>query len=49
MVDRRNFLAAAVAASTAGAAEDQPVRATPLRADYFGTQYYLAHEKERAS
>jgi 8-amino-3,8-dideoxy-alpha-D-manno-octulosonate transaminase len=46
MVDRRNFLAAAAAAGTAGAAEDQPVRATPLRADYFGTQYY--DEKERA-
>ena len=46
MVDRRNFLAAAAAAGTAGAAEDQPFRATPLRADYFGTQYY--DEKERA-
>ncbi len=46
MVDRRTFLATAAAASAANAAEDTPVRATPLRAGYYGTQYY--DDKERA-
>lgn len=46
MVDRRKFLAATAAAGVAGAAEDAPVRATPLHAGYYGTQYY--DDKERA-
>jgi len=48
-MDRRTFLAAAsgaLAANTA-LAEDggKPVRETPLRAGFFGTQYY--DDKER--
>ncbi|MBI4875474.1 MAG: DegT/DnrJ/EryC1/StrS family aminotransferase [Acidobacteria bacterium] len=46
MVDRRKFLAAATAAGAVSSAQDKPVRETPLRGDYHGTQYY--DEKERA-
>lgn len=49
---RRTFLAmAAAAAGTAGAAPataeegDRPVRTKPLRAGYFGTEYYDDHER----
>lgn len=41
---RRQFVAAAAAASAAQA--DSPVRATPLRAGFWGTQFY--DDKERA-
>lgn len=53
MLDRRTFLAAAAAAAGAGQADAQlaleggrPVREKPLRADYWGPQYY--DDKERA-
>ncbi len=52
MVDRRKFLSAAAAAAVGAQASSQlaleggaPVRQTPLRADYWGPQYY--DEKER--
>ncbi len=53
-IERRKFIAAAAAATTASAAPAEiaaidggtPVRATPLKAGYWGTQYY--DEKERA-
>lgn len=54
MVDRRTFLAAATA--TAGAAQaapqlavegGKPVREKPLRADYWGPQYYDAKERQQ--
>lgn len=50
MVDRRKFFASAAAAAGAGSAlaanGGKPVRATPLKADFFGPLYY--DEKERA-
>ena len=52
-MERRRFLAAAAVAAGGAKAADQlaleggsPVRATPLRARYFGPLYY--DEKERA-
>ncbi len=51
-IQRRNFVAAAAISTVASAAEKpaidggDPVRATPLRAGYWGSQYY--DEKERA-
>ena len=51
-MNRRTFVAAAAGASANGAPQPAaqggtPVRATPLRARYFGPQYY--DEKERAA
>ncbi|MFN7993372.1 MAG: DegT/DnrJ/EryC1/StrS family aminotransferase [Bryobacteraceae bacterium] len=45
MIDRRKFLAAAGAA--AGAARGSTVRTTPLKADFWGTQYYDSKEQEQ--
>jgi 8-amino-3,8-dideoxy-alpha-D-manno-octulosonate transaminase len=42
-MDRRTFLAAAAAG---GVATGKPVRETPLKANYFGTQYYDAKERQ---
>ncbi|MEK7408348.1 MAG: DegT/DnrJ/EryC1/StrS family aminotransferase [Acidobacteriota bacterium] len=44
MVNRRHFLGATAVA--AGAQTDKPVRETPLRADYWGPQYYDAKERQ---
>ena len=49
-MDRREFLAVstAAAATPAPAADGgTPVRATPLRADYYGTQYYDDKERQQ--
>ena len=52
MVNRRKFMAAAAGAVAARAATKlaveggQPVREKPLRADYFGTQYYDEKEQQ---
>lgn len=45
MLDRRKFLAAAGLA--AGAARGNPVRSTPLKADFWGTQYYDDKEQQQ--
>jgi 8-amino-3,8-dideoxy-alpha-D-manno-octulosonate transaminase len=42
---RRNFIATASAASAASASESSPVRATPLRAGFWGTHYYDSQER----
>src|SRR6185437_9002779 len=50
-MNRRNFIAAAAAAATAraeiGIAGDGPVRSQPLRASYWGTQYYDDNERNQ--
>lgn len=45
MIDRRTFLAATTMA--AGTARGNPVRSTPLRADFWGTQYYDDKEQKQ--
>jgi 8-amino-3,8-dideoxy-alpha-D-manno-octulosonate transaminase len=48
MIDRRSFLAAAaVAAGAPPAVGEGSVRATPLRAGYFGTHYYDDKERDQ--
>jgi 8-amino-3,8-dideoxy-alpha-D-manno-octulosonate transaminase len=46
-MDRRKFLGAAVAATAAARAEGKPVREKPLRADYWGPQYYDEQERQQ--
>lgn len=49
-MNRRNFLAASVAAATSGAQlgnSTSPVRSQPLRASYWGTQYYDDAERDQ--
>src|SRR5437899_10598076 len=47
-MNRRTFLAGALTAGPALANESgKPVRATPLRAGYFGTQYYDNQERQQ--
>jgi len=45
MIDRRKFLAAASLA--VGPAHANPVRSTPLKADFWGTQYYDDKEQQQ--
>ncbi len=45
-MQRRQFVATTALAATAAQAADAPVRTTPLKAGFWGTQYY--DEKERA-
>src|SRR5262245_66275455 len=48
-MNRRTFLAGALAAAGPAFANEgsEPVRATPLRAGYFGTQYYDEQERQQ--
>src|SRR5947209_14999302 len=50
-MNRRTFLAGALAAAGPSFANEagKPVRATPLRAGYFGTQYYDDQERRQLS
>src|SRR4029453_15810565 len=54
MIDRRKFIAAAAASSAAAGATEKlavsggdPVRSKPLRANYWGTQYYDEKEQQQ--
>ena len=54
MIDRRKFLAAAAVSSAISKAEEKlavsggaPVRATALKADFWGTQYYDEKEQQQ--
>ena len=45
-MNRRNFLAGAAAAAATGKAADKPIRDKPLKAGYWGSEFY--DDKERA-